>query len=56
MLLKGDIKKQNCLGDIIQTIAEPLDTIPLDSLWLFWGAIFLGRYWIKATGVGNKVL
>lgn len=33
-------QKAKLLGDIIQTIAEPLDTIPLDSLWFFWGVIF----------------
>lgn len=40
MLLKAGIKEQNCLGDITQIIVEPLDTITLDSLWLFWGVIF----------------
>lgn len=40
MLLKAGIKEQNCLGDITQIIVEPLDTVTLDSLWLFWGVIF----------------
>lgn len=40
MLLKAGINDRNCLRDIIQIIAESLETMTLDSLWLFWGVIF----------------
>lgn len=57
MLLKTGIKKQNWLADIIQITVEPLDTITLDTLWLFWGVIFeeATELWSNWSGQQNVI-